>query len=108
MKGGEKLKSRSWSVLLTIIILGISLTAFPEKLQAYTDLSIYKVETGSFVDRDRAEEALVQLKTDTGWNGYYETTGDFQEYYQIMSGGFSDRSRVKRILADFEESTGID
>jgi mannosyl-glycoprotein endo-beta-N-acetylglucosaminidase len=90
-----------------IIPLVLSLSMFPKPTDAYTDYSVYRVETGEFLGENNVAAAVQRLKKDTGWWASYVSTRKNIPYYQVYSGGFYGEKNVKETLNKFQASTGL-
>ncbi|KKK38787.1 hypothetical protein WQ57_07350 [Mesobacillus campisalis] len=89
------------------VLLWLLVLIFPEYNNAYTDLSTYKIETGKFVGESSANTSLVQFKKDTGWDGSYAKTNEYETYYRIRSGEFLGEARVNNVVQQFTKETGL-
>jgi mannosyl-glycoprotein endo-beta-N-acetylglucosaminidase len=98
-------KKRITAIILCLLCMNFNFNLLPAK--AYTDLSSYKVETGSFESENAAQASLTSFKNKTGWSGVIEETEKTQNYYQVYSGGFVGVDRAKEILEDFKYSTKV-
>lgn len=99
------MKKRITITVLALLLLNFHLSILP--VQAYTDLSSYRIKTGSFENEKVAQTSLTSFKNKTGWSGTIEESEKYQNYYQVFSGGFPGEDRVKGVLADFKASTKI-
>lgn len=97
------------TVIFAVIILLIH-TAVPAipALAAYTDTSVYKIETTKeFNSESTALKAAEQLKKDMGWKAEVKPSGKNGTTYVLTSEGVEGESRAKNLLLQFEKETGL-
>jgi mannosyl-glycoprotein endo-beta-N-acetylglucosaminidase len=99
------LKKIIYSFLPVTLFLIVFL--IPSKSFAYTDTSIYNIETSGIVGEQNTQNALQKLRQDTGWWATYKPTGATVPYYQINSGGYYGEDNVKAIINQFQQTTGV-
>ncbi|MFB3164810.1 glucosaminidase domain-containing protein [Neobacillus sp. 179-J 1A1 HS] len=101
------MRNKSYLIVTTICVSLLFLILFPRTSDAYIDLSTYKLHTGKFSGEIEAKAALNKLHSETEWTGKYQTTGTYEDYYQIQSSEISDQGHAKNVLNQFTASTGI-
>lgn len=90
-----------------ILLIHTAVPAIPA-LAAYTDTSVYKIETTKeFNSESEALKAAEQLKKDTGWKAEVKPSGKNGTTYVLTTGGIEGESRAKNLLLQFEKETGL-
>lgn len=78
-----------------ILLIHTAVPAIPA-LAAYTDTSVYKIETTKeFNSESAALKAAEQLKKDTGWKAEVKPSGKNGTTYVLTSEGVEGESRAK-------------
>ena len=86
-----------------ILLVHTAVPAIPA-LAAYTDTSVYKIETAKeFNSESEALKAAEQLKKDTGWKAEVKPSGKNGTTYVLTSEGVEGESRAKNLLLQFEK-----
>ncbi|MCH6266532.1 N-acetylglucosaminidase [Neobacillus citreus] len=93
------------AILPTILISSVLL--FPSQSEAYTDYSVWKIETGGLIGEESVKTSLDRLKAETNWWATYEPTGAVSPYYQLYSGSYYGEENVKNVLNQFQTTTGF-
>ncbi|MED1740706.1 glucosaminidase domain-containing protein [Bacillus swezeyi] len=102
-------KSIRTAVFFAAVLLFIH-AAIPANhaLAAYTDTSVYKIETGKeFHSESEAVKAVEKLKKDTGWKAEHQVSGKNRTTYELTTGGIEGESRTKSLHLQFEKETGL-
>lgn len=99
------MNSKKLFIVIGIIVL--NLLYLPKITSAYTDNSIYRIETGEFIGEENVKNALYKLQADTGWWTQYQATGRSIPYYQVISGEIHGEEKAKEQLIQLQSVAGI-